>query len=74
MTQIAIGIAIGREVSSDETVYCCCGPDEMAEVADVRFIRDGERLRVGRRGATDPGGGAKGQSQGSAGSRCSDSC
>jgi len=67
--KIAVGTAIGREISSDEAVYCFCGPDEIVEVADVRFIRDGERLRVGRRRTGGTSGGAKGQSQGSAESR-----
>ena len=71
MKKIAVGTAIGREISSDEAVYCFCGPDEIVEVADVRFIRDGERLRVGRRRTGGTSGGAKGQSQGSAESRFS---
>ena len=52
--KVAVGTALGREVSSDEAVYCCSGTggETTVEVADVRFIRDGERLRVGRRKAS----------------------
>ena len=71
--KVAVGTALGREVSSDEAVYCCSGPGEgetTVEVADVRFIRDGERLRVGRRKATWDRRCTERKSQGSAESRC----
>ena len=63
MKKIAVGTAIGREISSDEAVYCFCGPDEIVEVADVRFIRDGERLRVGRRGPDAKGTSSQGSTE-----------
>ena len=71
--KVAVGTALGREVSSDEAVYCCSGPGgetTEVEVADVRFIRDGERLRVGRRKATWDRRCTERRSRGSAETRC----
>ena len=71
--KVAVGTALGREVSSDEAVYCCSGPGgetTEVEVADVRFIRDGERLRVGRRKAAWDRRGTERKSRGSAETRC----
>ena len=71
--KVAVGTALGREVSSDEAVYCCSGPgggETTVEVADVRFIRDGERLRVGRRKASWDRRGTERKSRGSTESRC----
>ena len=72
--KVAVGTALGREVSSDEAVYCCSGPGggetTEVEVADVRFIRDGERLRVGRRKATWDRRCTERKSRGSTESRC----
>lgn len=61
--KVAIGIVIRRELSSDEAVYCFGGPDEIVQVADVRFIRDGERLRVGRRGPDAKGTSSQGSTE-----------